>query len=73
MHDESPPESSRFVRTTQRRGGVIVQYPGSPRDLLQLGAQQVGKEMVIAVPVPLIIQGHQKEICPFQVLQDRCG
>ena len=31
--------------------------------------EQVGKQMMIAVPDPLIIQRHQEEICPFQVFQ----
>ena len=38
--------------------------------LLQPGAQQIGKEVVIAIPRALIIQGHQKEVCPFQVFQN---
>ena len=39
-------------------------------DLIEARPQKIGKQVVIAVPGPLIIQGHQKEICPFQVLQD---
>ncbi len=38
--------------------------------LLQTGSEQIGKQVVIAIPLALIIQGHQKEICPFQVIQD---
>jgi hypothetical protein len=57
----------------------LLQPGGSPKmqagdqiglGLVQTGAQQIGKEVVIAVPDALIIQGHQEEIFPFQVFED---
>jgi hypothetical protein len=39
-------------------------------NLLQPGAQQVGEQMVIAVPDALNIQGYQEEIDPVQIIKD---
>ena len=33
--------------------------------LIQAVAQQIGKEMVIAVPTPLVVQGHDEQIGAF--------
>ena len=51
---------------------------GSPRQqlrhllwrcLLQAGLQQVSKEVVVAVPAPVIVQGHNKQVTSLQPLQ----
>ena len=39
--------------------------------LLQATTQHLGKEVVVAIPVPLVVKGDKKEIGPFQVVQHR--
>jgi hypothetical protein len=39
----------------------------------QAPLQKVGKEVMIAVPLVLVIQGNEKEVGAFEVLQDRCA
>jgi hypothetical protein len=38
---------------------------------VQAAAQQVNKEMVVAVPLPAVVEGHDKEIGAFETPQDR--
>src|SRR5512139_1185672 len=52
------------------RAGMQPCDPLGSKGLQELGTQEVGEEMMIAVPVPLIIERHQEEIRPFQVLKD---
>src|SRR6266702_8040496 len=40
-----------------------------PADLLEPGAQGLSKEGMVAVPAALAIQGHYKDIGPFQLFQ----
>ena len=37
----------------------------------QAGAQGVGEQVVVAVPDPLVVQRHQEQVGPLQLLQDR--
>ena len=37
----------------------------------QPGAQHVGEQVVVAVPDPLVVQRHQEQVGPLQLLQDR--
>ncbi len=40
---------------------------------LQVTAQKVGKQVMVAVPVAVIVQRHQEKIGPFQALQHPLG
>jgi hypothetical protein len=50
-----------------RRGAVQL---GQPRGLLSLeaGAEQVGEQMVVAPPLPDLIQRHDEQVGPVQLL-----
>ena len=37
--------------------------------LMEAGLQQVGKEMMIAIPAAIVVQGHDKEVAPLQPLE----
>ena len=37
---------------------------------MQAVLQQIGKEMVVAVPAPLVVQGDDKEVVAFEIFQD---
>ena len=41
--------------------------------LPQAVAQQVGKEVVIAIPAPVVVQGYDKKVVVFQIFQHRLG
>ncbi len=54
------------------RTGSAVQFRHQTASLpLQALPQQVGKKMVIAIPAPLVIQGNDKEVAAFEILQHR--
>ena len=51
-------------------GGAAVQVyrPVGPF-LLQAGAQQVGKQVVVTPPAAYLIERHQEQSCPLYLLQ----
>ena len=57
------PATGAQVQAGRRQGGAF----------LAAGAQQVGEQMVIAVPVPLLIQRHQEHLMSLQIAQDFCA
>ena len=69
----SRPNQAPARRWRGRRLGA-----GLPR---QAGAQGVGEQVMVAVPHPLVVQRHQEQVGPLQLLQDplavaaggRCG
>ena len=66
---------SRMVKSLKHQ--VIVFIPLAGTDvvvghvvaLLQPLPQQFGKEMVIAVPTPLVVQGDDEEVGMFEIFQ----
>src|SRR6266487_2006079 len=52
------------------RAAVQLRHPLGLR-LLQAIAQQIRKEVVIAIPAPLFFQRNEEQIGPLQPLQDR--
>ena len=54
-------------------GGAAVQRGSPIRLLLEAGPQQVGKEVVVAPPAPHLVEWHQEQPGPVDVLRARPG
>ena len=48
-----------FTGPLLQGGNLIGQF------LLQIGAQDIGKEVMVAKPLALVIERHEKEVAPF--------
>ena len=58
---------SRPNQALARRWRAAAAWAALPR---QAGAQGVGEQVVVAVPHPLVVQRHQEQVGPLQLLQD---
>ena len=61
-------------------GGVVpgagpAVQPGDTVRVLdeQVGAQDVGEEVVVAVPLPTVVQGHHEQVAALQQLEHACA
>src|SRR5688572_17367785 len=50
------------------QAALLISGP-SRQSLMQALSQQIGKEMMVAVPAPLVVQGYQEEVCALQILE----
>ena len=57
------PATGAQVQTGRRQGGAF----------LAAGAQQVGEQVVVAVPMALLVQRHQEHLMSLQIAQDFCA
>src|SRR5215470_9691226 len=52
--------------------GSAVQFRNQGRVCLpQTGAQYLGKQLMVAIPLPFIVQGDQEQVAPLDVRQPR--
>jgi hypothetical protein len=54
-------------------GAPVQLGPHVGRSPLELGVQQVGEQVVIAVPLPMIVERRQEEVGVLELYQQACG
>ena len=52
-------------------GGTVQRGHALRLGRVQLGSQEISKKMVIPIPITLIVEGHNKEVRPFQSSEQR--
>ena len=48
---------------------VLIHTSGRDRDLLAPLPQQIGEQMVVAVPAPLVVEGDDEQVGPIEVFE----